>query len=185
VGRTLSASRFFRGIDTGWQSGRTHLEHLDKRHTERQVGQIAAYKTQAEHDAYRYDGSPVRGSREISSRPMIALFESSHCITNPYACGVIGTLCLESRIFVKRAMSWVIIVAKTWCHVVRNNAVVGGYRQYSIDWCSLRRSIGSFAMQLTVFYRSYKSASSNILGLEYPEGEGGSYRTWPWKGSIC
>lgn len=38
---------------------------------------------------------------------------------------VIGTECLESRVVVKRAMIWVISVAKERCHVVRKMAVGG------------------------------------------------------------
>ena len=43
-------------------------------------------------------------------------------IARPYVCGVMGTLWRESSVDVKRARIWVMIVAKTMCHVVRNNA---------------------------------------------------------------
>lgn len=40
-----------------------------------------------------------------------------------YVLGVMGTLCLESRVVVNLAMYWVMIVPKTWCHVVKKRAV--------------------------------------------------------------
>lgn len=44
--------------------------------------------------------------------------------THIYVCVVIGTLWRESRVLVKRAMYWVMMVPKTWCHVVRKRAAV-------------------------------------------------------------
>lgn len=41
-----------------------------------------------------------------------------------YVLGVMGTLCLESSVVVNLAMYWVMMVPKTWCHVVKKRAVV-------------------------------------------------------------
>lgn len=49
---------------------------------------------------------------------------------------VIGTLWRESRVLVKRAMYWVMIVPKTWCHVVKKRAVIA---KVSIMNCLSRR----------------------------------------------
>lgn len=35
-----------------------------------------------------------------------------------------GTLCLESRVVVNRAIIWVMVVAKNMCHVVKKRAVL-------------------------------------------------------------
>lgn len=51
---------------------------------------------------------------------LIFLSRSSHM----YVRVVIGTLWRESRVLVKRAMYWVMIVPKTWCHVVKKSAAV-------------------------------------------------------------
>lgn len=42
-----------------------------------------------------------------------------------YVCVVMGTLWRESSVLVKRAMYWVMMVPKTWCHVVRKSAAIG------------------------------------------------------------
>lgn len=68
-GGILSTNRFFR-VDTGETQHGTHLQHLDKRHTQCQVGQVAAHQTQAEHDAYGYYCAPARYNRGISSCPL-------------------------------------------------------------------------------------------------------------------
>lgn len=42
-----------------------------------------------------------------------------------YVSVVMGTLWRESRVLVKRAMYWVMMVPKTWCHVVKKRAASG------------------------------------------------------------
>lgn len=56
---------------------------------------------------------------------------SVYSSTHMYVRVVIGTLWRESSVLVKRAMYWVMMVPKTWCHVVRKSAAVGVQRQCS------------------------------------------------------
>lgn len=53
---------------------------------------------------------------------------------------VMGTLCRESRVEVHLAMIWVMVVAKTMCHVVRKSAVTQSC-QLRVFW-SQRRAAG-------------------------------------------
>lgn len=76
----------------------------------------------------------------------------------------------------KRAMSWVIIVAKTWCHVVRNNAVEGGHCQCSIGLCFFGGSGGSSAMHRDATYGILQVTKVSlvyyIVGRLHQKGEG-------------
>lgn len=55
--------------------------------------------------------------------------------THMYVWVVIGTLCRESRVDVHLAMIWVMVVAKTMCHVVRKRAVTQSC-QLRLSWVS-------------------------------------------------
>ena len=99
--------------------GDAHLKHLDKRNAQVDVSDIAEDQAHAEHNANRDNGTP---GMEISvSSSVESCYDDDY--TYMYVCGVIGTLCLESRWVVVRARTCVMKAAKSMCHVVKKRAV--------------------------------------------------------------
>jgi hypothetical protein len=91
----------------------THFQHLDKRHAQVKIRKIAADQAQAKHHADRYNGPPLwrAVSFSVERHVSVAFLGHSH----------VGTLCRESNVVVNRAISCVMIVANSRCHVVKNN----------------------------------------------------------------
>lgn len=82
---------------------------------------------------------------------------SRHCqwlnmSSHMYVLGVIGTLCLESSVVVNLAMYWVMIVPKTWCHVVKKRAGFAG--QQAIGLAQVVATEGSVSATYGILERA-------------------------------
>lgn len=102
-----------------------------------------------------------------------------------YTFGVMGTLCLESSVVVNLAMYWVMIVPKTWCHVVKKRAVID-CTLAGTERPQMKRSRAVEGQLLTEFWKETSNVSMGSRRGQGGKLEGAApYQIWQWSRSTC